>query len=82
MYWFLNVSAVVCHHQGGSWIRLSYLKYKSNRLYIIQCVVTWPVCRSVVVPSAVLPRLEAQHNLNYTFVFYKHYIKRKKSSAL
>jgi hypothetical protein len=37
IYWLLHVSAVVCHHQGASWIRLSYLKYKSNRWYIIMC---------------------------------------------
>jgi hypothetical protein len=43
MYWLLHVSAVACHHQGASWILLSYLKYKSNGWYIIKCVVTWPV---------------------------------------
>jgi hypothetical protein len=51
IYWLLHVSAVVCNHQGASWIRLSYLKYRSNRWYIIQRVVMWPVCRSVVVLS-------------------------------
>jgi hypothetical protein len=45
IYWLLHVSAVVCYHQGASWIRLSYLKYRSNGWYIIECVVTWPVCR-------------------------------------
>jgi hypothetical protein len=35
IYWLLHVSAVGCHHQGASWISLSYLKYKSNRWYII-----------------------------------------------
>jgi hypothetical protein len=35
MYWLLHVSAVACHHQGDSWVRLSYLKYKSNRCYIM-----------------------------------------------
>jgi hypothetical protein len=38
IYWLLHVSAVVCHHQGASWIRLSYLKYR--------CLVIWAVCRS------------------------------------
>jgi hypothetical protein len=33
--WLLHVSAVACHHQGASWIRLSYLKYRSKRWYII-----------------------------------------------
>jgi hypothetical protein len=35
IYRFLHVSAVICHHQGPSWIRLSYLKCRSNRWYII-----------------------------------------------
>jgi hypothetical protein len=35
MYWLLHVSTVVCHHQRASWVRLSYLKYSSNRWYII-----------------------------------------------
>jgi hypothetical protein len=35
IYWLLHVSAVVCHHQGASWICLSYLKYRSKRWYII-----------------------------------------------
>jgi hypothetical protein len=43
--WLLHVSAVACHHQGASWILLSYLKHKSNGWYIIR-VVMWPVCRS------------------------------------
>jgi hypothetical protein len=34
IYRLLHVSAVVCHHQGASWIHLSYLKCRSNRLYI------------------------------------------------
>jgi hypothetical protein len=34
IYWLLHVSAVVCHHQGASWIHLSYLKYRLNRRYI------------------------------------------------
>jgi hypothetical protein len=50
IYWLLHVLAVVCYHQGASWICLSYLKYRSNRRYIIQCMFTWPVCWSVVVP--------------------------------
>jgi hypothetical protein len=29
IYRLLHVSAVVCHHQGASWIRLSYLKCRS-----------------------------------------------------
>jgi hypothetical protein len=49
--WLLHVSAVVFRHEGASYTLLSYLKYTSNGWYIIQCVVTWPVCRSVVVPS-------------------------------
>jgi hypothetical protein len=32
----LHVSAVVCHHQGASWIRLSYSKCRSNMWFIIQ----------------------------------------------
>jgi hypothetical protein len=39
-YWLLHVSEVACHHQKASYILLSYLKYKSNGWYIIQCVVT------------------------------------------
>jgi hypothetical protein len=35
IFWLLHVSAVACHHQGASWIRLGYLKYRSNRWYII-----------------------------------------------
>src|SRR5215510_11959591 len=35
IYWLLHVSAVACHHQGASYIFLSYLKYKSNGWYII-----------------------------------------------
>jgi hypothetical protein len=54
IYWLPHVSAVACHHQETSQILLSYLKYKSNGWYIIYCVVTWPVCRGVVVPSVVL----------------------------
>jgi hypothetical protein len=34
-YWLLHVSAVVCHHQGASYVLLSYLKCKSNWWYII-----------------------------------------------
>jgi hypothetical protein len=49
IYWLLHVSAAVCHHQGASWVRLSYLKYRSIGWYII-CVFTWPVCGFVVVP--------------------------------
>jgi hypothetical protein len=43
MHWFvpflysinllLHVSALVCHHHGASWVRLRYLKYKSNGWY-------------------------------------------------
>jgi hypothetical protein len=36
IYRLLHVSAVVCHHQGASWIHLSYLKCRSNVWYIIQ----------------------------------------------
>jgi hypothetical protein len=35
IYWLLHVSAVVCHHQGASWICPSYLKYGLNRWYIL-----------------------------------------------
>jgi hypothetical protein len=45
IYWLLHVSAVACHHQGASWIHLSYSKYKLNRWYII-CVVTWRACQN------------------------------------
>jgi hypothetical protein len=31
MYWLLHVSAVACHHQGASCVRLSCLKYRSKR---------------------------------------------------
>jgi hypothetical protein len=31
IYWLLRVSAVACYHQGTSWVRLSYLKYRSKR---------------------------------------------------
>jgi hypothetical protein len=41
----------------------SYLKYKSNGCYIIQRVVKWPVCRSVVVPYV------TTHYMIYRFVF-------------
>jgi hypothetical protein len=41
---------------GSSWIYLIYLKYRSSRWYIIQCVVMWHVCQSVLVQSIVLPR--------------------------
>jgi hypothetical protein len=34
VYWLVHISAVVCHYQGASWIRLSYFKYGSNRWYI------------------------------------------------
>jgi hypothetical protein len=52
--WLLRVSAVICHHQGASGSvelrentdRFSGLSYN---------VVKWPVCRSVVVQSFVLP---------------------------
>jgi hypothetical protein len=30
IYRLLHVSAVDCHHQGASWIRLSYLKFQGN----------------------------------------------------
>jgi hypothetical protein len=48
IYLLLHVSAVVCHHQEACWVRLSYLKYRSIRWHVIQCVVTWPVCRNSV----------------------------------
>jgi hypothetical protein len=48
--WLLHVSAVVCHHQGADWILLSYLKIQTEGWHIIYRVVTWPVCRIVVVP--------------------------------
>jgi hypothetical protein len=38
LYWLLHISAVACHHQGASWIRLSYLKYWSNRWYVIYSI--------------------------------------------
>jgi hypothetical protein len=61
MYWLLHVSAVACHYQRASWTLLSYLKYKSNGRYIIECVVMWPVCRVVVVRLLHIPAVAYYH---------------------
>jgi hypothetical protein len=46
-YWLLHVSAVVCRHQGASWIHLSYFN-------------VWLCGRSVMVLSVGLPSWGAQ----------------------
>jgi hypothetical protein len=37
IYWLLHVSAVVCHHQGASWVCLSYLKYEGKSENKVPC---------------------------------------------
>jgi hypothetical protein len=40
---------------GNFWIRLSYIKIQIYLVVYHIMLVKWPVCRSVVVPSVVLP---------------------------
>jgi hypothetical protein len=47
------------------WIRLSYVKIQIDMVVYRIMLVKWPVCRSVVVQSVVLPSWEIKIRFNF-----------------
>jgi hypothetical protein len=63
----LHDSALHCHPQGAFLVpsERCLIEEQSNGWYIIKCVVTWPVCWSVVVPR----NHDTMHSMNrYVYV--------------